>query len=164
VLTELYIGLSFFNVTYNVTSFLCFVDRLRGGTREKPNHEEAFLLWKKEKDKLLKQKKIEKKTQKEKLKSDNEKKAPAEMVSYISLELIFSKLLAKSESSNPSRNKDVLLKIVYLGSQLNFSYPWLHFNIFIMTFQVVAFKEISTPNRQNQQLCYRGGVEHHSTI
>ena len=64
-----------------ITSFLCFVDRLTGGTREKPNHEEAFLLWKREKDKLLKQKKIEQNTQKEKLKSDTEKKAAAEMVS-----------------------------------------------------------------------------------
>jgi hypothetical protein len=61
--------------------YLCFVDRLTGGTREKPNHEEAFLLWKREKDKLLKQKKTEQKIQNKKLKSDNEKKAAAEMVS-----------------------------------------------------------------------------------
>ena len=81
VLPELYTGLPFFSVTCNITSFLCFVDRLTGGTREKSNHEEAFLLWKKEKDKLLKQKKIEQKTQKEKFKSDNEKEAAAEMVS-----------------------------------------------------------------------------------
>ena len=77
----LYIGSPFFSVTCNLTTFLHFVDRLTGGTREKPNHEEAFLLWKREKDKLLKQKKMEQKLQKEKLKSDNEKKAAAEVVS-----------------------------------------------------------------------------------
>jgi hypothetical protein len=42
------------------------------------------LLWKREKDKLLKQKKIEQKIQKEKMKSDSEKIAAAEMVSQIS--------------------------------------------------------------------------------
>jgi hypothetical protein len=113
VLPELYIGLPFFSVTRNLTSFLCFVDRLAGGTREKSNQEEAFLLWKREKDKLLKQKIIEQKIQKEKLKSDNEKKAAAEMVSQISLKPIFPKLLAKSRSSKHCANKDMLLRKVY---------------------------------------------------
>jgi hypothetical protein len=60
---------------------LCFVDRLTGGTREKSDQEAAFLLWKREKDKQLKQKKIEHKIRNEKMKSDNEKKAATEMVS-----------------------------------------------------------------------------------
>jgi hypothetical protein len=93
--------------------YLCFVDRLTGGAREKPNHEEAFLLWKREKSKLLKQKKIEQKIQNEKLKSDNEKKSAAEMVSQISLKFIFPKLLAKSKSSNHCANNDMLLWKVY---------------------------------------------------
>jgi hypothetical protein len=49
VLSEPYIDLlAFFSVTDNLTSFLCFVERLTGGTREKPNQEDAFLLWKRE--------------------------------------------------------------------------------------------------------------------
>jgi hypothetical protein len=73
--------LAYFSVTYNLTSFHCSVYRLTGGTRVKPNQEEAFLLWKREKDKLLKQKKLEQKTQKERIKSDNENKTVAEIVS-----------------------------------------------------------------------------------
>jgi hypothetical protein len=159
VLPELYIGSPFFSVTHNLTSFLCSVGRLTGGTREKSNHEESFLLWKREKDKLLKQKKTEQKIQNEKIKSDNEKKAAAEMVSQISLNLIFPKLLAKSKSSEPSPNKVMLLREVYLGSYPNFSCFWLHFNIILVTFQVVAFKEISTPNCQNQQLVVTGKLQ-----
>lgn len=58
----------------------CCVNRLTGGARGKPNQEEAFLLWKREKDKLLKQKKIEQKIQKEATKPDNEKKGSTEIV------------------------------------------------------------------------------------
>jgi hypothetical protein len=58
----------------------CFVDRLTDGTKGKPNQEEAFLLWKREKDKLLKQKKLEQKIQKKTTKSDKEKKDGTEMV------------------------------------------------------------------------------------
>jgi hypothetical protein len=94
---------------------------------------------------------MEQKIQKEKMKSDEEKKAAAEMVSQISLKLIFPKLLAKSKIPNPSPNKDMLLRQVYLGSHLSFSFSWLHLNIILLAFQVVAFKEISTPNCQNQQ-------------
>ena len=93
------------------------------------------------------------------MKSDNEKKAAAEMVSQISLELIFPKLLAKSKSSNHCAYKDILLRKVYWGTHLNFYYPWLHFNIILMAFQVVAFKEISTPNCQNQQLVLTGQLQ-----
>lgn len=52
------------------------------------------------------------------MKFDNEKKFATEMVSQISLKLIFPKLLAKSKSSNHSTNKDMLLKKVYLGAYL----------------------------------------------
>ena len=90
------------------------------------------------------------------MKFDNEKKAATEIVSQIPLQLIFPKLLAKSKSSNHSTNKDMLLRKVYLGSYLNFSYSWLHFNIIILAFQVVAFKKIPTPNCQNQQLMLQG--------
>jgi len=55
------------------------------------------------------------------MKSDNEQKAAAEIVSQILLKLIFPKLLAKSKSSKPSPNKDMLLRKFYLGSHLNFS-------------------------------------------
>jgi hypothetical protein len=58
--------------------------------------------------------------QKEKMKSDNEKRAAAEIVSYISIKLIFPKLLAKSKSPNPSPNNDMLSRKVYFGSHLIF--------------------------------------------
>jgi len=87
------------------------------------------------------------------MKFDNEKKAASQIVSQISLKLIFPKLSAKSKSSNHSTNKDMLLRKVYLGSYLKqFSYSWLYFNIILLAFQVVAFKEISTLNCQNQHL------------
>ena len=50
----------------------------------------------------------------------------------------------------------MLLRKVYLGSHLSFSYSRLHFNVILVTFQMVAFKEISTPNYQNQQLVLQG--------
>jgi hypothetical protein len=140
------------------------VDRLTGGTREKPNHEEAFLLWKREKDKLLKQKKIEQKIQKEKMKSDEEKNAAAEMVSQISLKIIFPKLLAKSKISNPSRNKEMLLGKVYLGSHLSFSCFWLHLNIILLALQVVAFKRFPHQTAQTRSVCCREVAEHHIII
>ena len=91
------------------------------------------------------------------MKFDNEKKAASQIVSHISLKLIFPKLLTKSKNSNHSTNKDMLLRKVYLGSYLKqFSYSWLYFNIILLAFQVVAFKEISTPNCQNQQLVLQG--------
>jgi hypothetical protein len=139
-------------VTCNLTPFLCFVCRLTGGTRVKPNQEEAFLLWKREKDKLLKQKKLQQKVQKETLKSDNEKKAVADIVSCNSLKLIFPELWAESKISNTSNSKGTLWKNVYLGSHINLSCCWFHFNIIILIFQVVAFKEIYIPNCQNHQL------------
>jgi hypothetical protein len=49
----------------------------------------VFLIWKKEKDKLLKQSKLKEKIQKETVKPDNDKKVAAEMVSYIILKLMY---------------------------------------------------------------------------
>ncbi|XP_021939151.1 vicilin-like seed storage protein At2g18540 isoform X2 [Zootermopsis nevadensis] len=54
--------------------------RLTDGAKGKPNQEEAFLLWKIEKDKLIRHKKLKQKIQKETTKPDKEKKNEAEMV------------------------------------------------------------------------------------
>jgi hypothetical protein len=49
----------------------------------------VFFVWKKEKDKLLKQRKLKQKIQKETVKPDNDKNAAAEMVGYILLKLMY---------------------------------------------------------------------------
>ncbi|PNF31494.1 hypothetical protein B7P43_G00773 [Cryptotermes secundus] len=53
--------------------------RLTDGTKVRRNQEEVFLVWKKEKDKLLRQRKLKQKIQKETVKPDNDKNAAAEM-------------------------------------------------------------------------------------
>jgi hypothetical protein len=49
----------------------------------------VFLIWKKEKDKLLKQRKLKQKIQKETVKPDKDKNSAAEMVGYILLKLMY---------------------------------------------------------------------------
>lgn len=67
----------------------CFIDRLTDGTKVRRNQEEVFLVWKKEKDKLLKQRKLKQKIKKETVKPDNDKNAAAEMVGYILIKLMY---------------------------------------------------------------------------
>jgi hypothetical protein len=49
----------------------------------------VFLIWKKEKDKLLKERKLKEKIQEETVKPDSDKNVAAEMVGYIILKLMY---------------------------------------------------------------------------
>jgi hypothetical protein len=97
------------------------------------------------------------------MKFDNEKKVATEIVSQISLKLVFPKLLAKSKCTNHSTNKDMLLRKVYSGSYLNFSYSWLHFNI-ILAFQWLLSKRFPHQTAKTSRLCYTEVAERHITI
>lgn len=81
----------YLHVTCNLSHWCSSVDRLTSGTRVKPNQEEVFLLWKKEKDKLLRERKLKEKIQKETVKPDNDKNAAADIVGDILLKLMYPK-------------------------------------------------------------------------
>jgi hypothetical protein len=95
----------------------------------------------------------------------NEKEAASQIVSQISLKLIFPKLSAKSKSSNHSTYKDMLLRKVYLGSYLKqFSYSCCILILFSWPSKWLLSKRFPHQTAKTSSLCYREVAGHHNTI